>query len=80
MLENPRFKGYVLEPETVANAVVGNLLASRSGQINLPGRTGFWSYLRAFPLWLQYGLRNREAFEFKRIKQSPKEGRDGARG
>ena len=68
MLENPRFKGFVLEPETVSDAVVKNLLENKSGQINLPGRIAIWSCLRAFPLWLQFGLRNREGFEFKRIK------------
>lgn len=70
MLENPRFKGFVLEPGTVADAIVGNLLQSKSGQINLPGRIAFWSCLRAFPSWLQYGLRNREGFGFKKIQGS----------
>lgn len=72
MLANPRFKGYVLEPQTVVDAIVENLLKSRSGQINIPGRVGFWSYLRAFPVWLQVGLRNREAWGFKRIQEPQK--------
>jgi hypothetical protein len=68
MLENPRFKGFILEPETVADAVVKNLLASESAQIMLPGRVAFWSLLRSFPLWLQYALRNREGFKIKMIQ------------
>lgn len=70
MLENPRFKGFVLEPETVADAIVRALFAVESAQIILPGRIAFWSLLRLFPSWLQYSLRNREGFEVKRIRGS----------
>ena len=68
MLENLRFKGFVLERETVVHAVVRKLLAGESAQIILPGRIAFWSFLRAFPSRLQYGLRNRQVFEIKRIQ------------
>ncbi len=68
MLENKRFNGFVLEAQTVADAILKNLFAGNSGQVILPGRIAFWSFLRALPAWLQYGLRNREGFEIKRIQ------------
>jgi hypothetical protein len=68
MLENERFTGFVLEAQTVADAILKNVFAGNSGQIILPGRIMFWSLLRAFPSWLQYGLRNREGYEIKRIQ------------
>lgn len=49
----------LLDPETVANAVVKQVLSGESGQIILPER--FWiigSALRGFPNWVQAIARN----------------------
>ncbi|KAF7550714.1 hypothetical protein G7046_g7928 [Stylonectria norvegica] len=48
-----------LEPETVADAVVGQILTGRSGQVILPGPGVLLSTLRMLPDWLAVPLRAR---------------------
>ena len=52
------FGDFVLEPETVAEAVVQQILKGESAQIILPARLGMISSVRGWPSWLQEGLRN----------------------
>ncbi|PQE25533.1 Short-chain dehydrogenase reductase SDR protein [Rutstroemia sp. NJR-2017a BBW] len=58
MIAHPEFKDKVLEPETVTNAVVNQVLSGRSGQIILPGELSVLSTIRAWPSWLQTSFRN----------------------
>ncbi|KAJ0164996.1 Estradiol 17-beta-dehydrogenase 11 [Colletotrichum tanaceti] len=64
--KTPLFTGYqqgvefilpALEPETVAEAIVKQVLAGESGQIVLPAYGNFLTALRAFPHWYQHRLR-----------------------
>ncbi|KAH6683865.1 short chain dehydrogenase/reductase [Halenospora varia] len=52
------FKDFVLEPATVANAVVSQIRKAESAQLILPGRYSIMSSARGWPSWLQEGLRN----------------------
>lgn len=56
-----KWKEPMMEPETVVDAVVAQLLSGRSGHLILPSWLSFVSGIRGFPLWLQYSLRNRTA-------------------
>jgi short-subunit dehydrogenase len=49
---------YALEPETVAEEIVKAVLGGRSKHIMIPA-AGYWVVQphRAWPLWMQYGLR-----------------------
>lgn len=51
---------YTLEVETVAEAVVRQVLSGRSGLLVLPG-AGWWvsAKVRGWPVWMQVGLRKR---------------------
>lgn len=62
----PLFEGYsngapflmpVLEPETVAEAIVSQVLSGKSGQIIRPAFANSLTVLAAMPHWYQYGLR-----------------------
>jgi all-trans-retinol dehydrogenase (NAD+) len=46
-----------LEPETVADAVVRQILTGRSGQVITPAFGGTLQLLRGMPHWYSYGLR-----------------------
>lgn len=52
------FKDLVLEPETVAEAVVKQVLSGYGAQLILPGRYNMVTSLRGWPSWLQEGMRN----------------------
>ena len=52
------FTDFILEPETVAEAVVKQVLSGRGGQLILPGRYNLIPLLRGMPSWLQEGMRN----------------------
>lgn len=52
------FKDFVLEPDTVAEAVVEQVLSGYGAQLILPGRYNMVSLLRGLPSWLQEGMRN----------------------
>jgi hypothetical protein len=54
----PDFKEFVLEPETVAEAVVKQVLSGYGAQLILPGRYNPFTTIRGWPSWLQEGLRN----------------------
>jgi len=47
-----------LEPETVAEGIVKQVLSGHSGQVILPGFAAVTTFLRGFPHW--YQLRTRE--------------------
>jgi short-subunit dehydrogenase len=49
-----------LEPETVAEAIVKQVLTGSSGQVILPGFGAISSFLRGFPHWYQIRLREQQ--------------------
>lgn len=50
----------LLDPETVAEAIVDQVLSGQSGLVSLPGTMAWLSWLlRSLPLWLQCRVRNR---------------------
>jgi all-trans-retinol dehydrogenase (NAD+) len=60
--KTPLFQGYhndspflmpTLEPETVAEAIVKQVLSGHSGHIVVPGFAGILTVLRGFPHWMQ---------------------------
>ncbi|TKA64530.1 hypothetical protein B0A49_10084 [Cryomyces minteri] len=52
------FNEFVIEPETVANAVVAQILSRESAQLILTGRYAFATTIRGWPGWLQESARN----------------------
>ncbi|KKZ61467.1 hypothetical protein EMCG_00129 [[Emmonsia] crescens] len=58
-LTSPRtaFNMPLMTVEVVSNAVVKQILAQRSGQVILPQGSSWFSMLRAFPTWMQEGVR-----------------------
>lgn len=56
-----RSRAIVIEPETVANAIVKQILSGRSGQIVLPSWMSAASSARGWPAWLQEILRDSTA-------------------
>lgn len=52
------FNEFVLDADTVAEAIVGQILKGESAQLILPGRFGWLSSVRAWPGWAQTGLRD----------------------
>jgi short-subunit dehydrogenase len=52
------FKDFVLEPITVAKAIVNQILKAESAQLIIPGRLTLIPLVRGFPSWLQEGMRN----------------------
>lgn len=66
--KTPLFRGYnnenkflipSLEPETVAEAIVKQVLTGQSGQVIIPGFGAILALLRGFPHWYQIRVRNR---------------------
>jgi all-trans-retinol dehydrogenase (NAD+) len=53
-----RSKAIQIEPETVANAVVKQILSTNSGQITLPGWMGILSSLKGRAAWMQELIRD----------------------
>ena len=51
-------RDFILEPATVADAIVDQVVSGYSGQLILPGRLGLLSGMRGFPGWLQEGMRD----------------------
>lgn len=49
---------FLIEPETVADAIVKQLHAAESAQLVLPGRYWLATGLRGWPSWMQEGMRN----------------------
>ncbi|KAG4032092.1 hypothetical protein MFRU_007g00060 [Monilinia fructicola] len=58
LIAQPTFKDPVLDPRTVTNAIVNQVLSGRSGHILLPSEMHIVSTIRAWPWWLQTSLRN----------------------
>ncbi|KAE9382209.1 putative oxidoreductase,short chain dehydrogenase [Stipitochalara longipes BDJ] len=58
LLSQRKITDFVLEPETVAEAVVQQVLSGYGAQLILPARLGPVSGVRGFPSWLQEGIRN----------------------
>lgn len=58
LIADPKFTDFVLEPETVAEAIVDQVLSGKGAQLILPARLGLVSGVRGFPSWLQEGMRN----------------------
>lgn len=68
LLRKPGFNDIVLEPGTVADAIVEQVLRGESAQIILPGRlSGLLSTLRGLPSWLQEGVRNSKGKTLSRV-------------
>jgi hypothetical protein len=57
-IAQPSFTDFVLEPETVAEAIVEQVLSGYGGQLILPTRLTRISKIRGFPSWLQESMRN----------------------
>jgi len=55
---SPNLKSSVLEPETVVDAIVKQLLSGKGGQLILPVPLSRLSGLRGFPSWMQESIRN----------------------
>lgn len=51
------FNEFLLEPETVVDAITKQLYSGYGGQIILPGRLNIFSGARGFPSWLHEFLR-----------------------
>ena len=47
----------IIEPQTVADAVVKQVAGARGGQVYLPASVGLVSILRGLPNWVQEGFR-----------------------
>lgn len=60
---------FVLEPTTVANAVVAQIFKGEGAQLVLPGRYSWVSGLRGFPGWFQENMRNSMANIFNSMPQ-----------
>jgi all-trans-retinol dehydrogenase (NAD+) len=65
--KTPLFQGYsndsrflvpTLEPQTVAEAIVKQVLTGRSGQVIIPGFGSVMAFLRGFPHWMQLNVRS----------------------
>lgn len=65
--KTPLFAGYnpdsaflmpALEPQTVAEAIVRQVLTGRSGQVIAPGFGAVSTWIRALPHWMQLRTRN----------------------
>ena len=65
--KTPLFQGYnndskflvpTLEPQTVAEAIVKQVLTGRSGQVIIPGFGALMAFLRGFPHWMQLNVRS----------------------
>lgn len=54
-----RFVAPSLAPETVAEAIVRQVLKGESGQVVLPGLGNLISGIAGWPLWLQHGMRTK---------------------
>jgi hypothetical protein len=50
-----------MEPETVSQAIVGQVLSGEGKQIFLPGRFALLPLLRAMPQWVRHGSRRKIA-------------------
>lgn len=66
--KTPLFIGYqndspflvpALEPETVAEAIVKQVLSGKSGQLIVPGFGAVLTFLKGLPHWYQLGLRSK---------------------
>lgn len=53
-----RSKAVQIEPQTVADAIVKQILSGRSGQVVLPSWMGFLSRIKGFPSWFQEVIRD----------------------
>ncbi|KAL3446110.1 hypothetical protein BJX65DRAFT_296560 [Aspergillus insuetus] len=51
------FNEFVLDPDTVANAIVKQLYSGYGGQVILPARLNIMAGIRGFPSWLQESIR-----------------------
>ncbi|KAL3445404.1 hydroxysteroid 17-beta dehydrogenase 11 [Aspergillus insuetus] len=62
-----RFRQPILTPKEVADAVVKQILAQKSGQVVLPGHLKPLSWLRALPFWIQGAVRGAAARSLKSV-------------
>ncbi|TGO58304.1 hypothetical protein BOTNAR_0183g00140 [Botryotinia narcissicola] len=58
IISQASFKDSYLQPETISNAVVDQVLAGRSGQIILPKDMSIIGTIRGWPWWIQTSVRN----------------------
>jgi all-trans-retinol dehydrogenase (NAD+) len=63
-----------IEPETVASAVVQQILRGKSGQIILPSWMGFLSGIRGLPWWFQEVVRDSSKNDVERERPTAQEG------
>lgn len=65
LVNNPDFKGTVLEPGDVSTAIVNQVFSGRSGQLILPERSSLLGSIRGWPSWLQTYVRNSGAHQLE---------------
>jgi len=53
LLAHPEFRDEVMEPEYIADEVVGQVLSGKSGHLVLPKNLRVMSNMRGFPSWMQ---------------------------
>lgn len=96
--KTPLFEGYnndskflmpTLEPETVAEGIVKQVLSGHSGQVIVPGFAGMLTLFRGFPHWHQIRTRSagasimtkwngRQVIDVEKWKKDDKEGGESA--
>jgi hypothetical protein len=59
LIADPTFNDIVLEPEDVSSAIVKSILSGRSNHVILPSEYTPVAGIRAWPAWMQEGLRNK---------------------
>jgi hypothetical protein len=58
LTDNERhFSQPIMTPQVVSNAICGQILNQRSGQVILPSSQSAASLVRAMPTWMQEGVR-----------------------
>lgn len=57
LADSPNFKDFLLEPETVSDAIVEKVLSGEGGQVFLPGRFALAPLIRALPQWFGHKAR-----------------------
>lgn len=71
--KNQTPEGLIMEGETVADAIVSQVLSTEGAQLVLPQRLSVLACVRGFPNWLQQWIRNSDPniliFSEPKVKQ-----------
>lgn len=58
VINSKHYNQFTLEPETVAEAIVSQVLKGESAQLILPARYAYSTTIRGWPSWFQESARN----------------------